>query len=112
MYFHIMNKDNRPVISGDLVLMRPHTVCSEINKTLCFLVYMHDVEINHEEFPVWAEKHLKCNYPKPSGGKPATSDYDYIEFSLGEFRDDYDFMITDRRMGSGTKRTARTLERT
>jgi hypothetical protein len=97
MYFHIMSADNKPVISGELVLMRPHTTCSEVNKTQCFLVYMHEVEINEELFPTWKELHLKHNAAQGSGGIKATSEYDYIEFSLGRFRDDYDFMISAER---------------
>jgi hypothetical protein len=97
MYFHIMSSDNKSVISGELVLMRPHTTCSEINKTQCFLVYMHNVLINENLFPEWSKKHLKYNKALGSGGIKATSEYDYIEFSLGNFRNDYDFMITDTR---------------
>lgn len=97
MYFHIMSSDNKSVISGELVLISPHTTCSEVNKTLCFLVYMHDVIINKDLFPEWSKKHLKHNHATGSGGIKATSDYDYIEFSLGNFRNDYGFMITDTR---------------
>ena len=97
MYFHIMTSNNKPVISGELVLMRPHTACSEVNNTLCFLVYMHDVVINDELFPKWKELHLKHHSATGSGGVKATSEYDYIEFSLGNFRDDYDFSISNLR---------------
>lgn len=97
MYFHICNKDNKSVISGLLTLMRLHTTCSEVYKTQCFLVYMHDVVINEELFPEWSSKHLKTNSKTGSNGKPAESEYCYIEFSLGEFRDDYDFMICNSR---------------
>ena len=57
MYFHIMSSDNKSVISGELVLMRPHTTCSEINKTQCFLVYMHNGLINEDLFTEWSIKH-------------------------------------------------------
>ena len=97
MYFHVMTSNNESVISGKLVLMRPHTTYSEVNKTQCFLVYMHEVEINEELFPIWKELHLKDNAAKGSGGIKATSEYDYIVFSLGKFRDDYDFMISETR---------------
>ena len=97
MYFHIMSSANKPVISGKLVLMRPHTSCSEINNTLCFCVYMHEVEINEELFPIWKELHLKKNAATGSNGIKATSEYDYIEFSLGNFRNDYDFLISNTR---------------
>lgn len=98
MFFHIMTSANNPVISGKLVLMCPHTTCSERHKTLCFCVYMHQVEIADKElFDEWAIKHLKHNKAIGSGGIQPESDYDYIEFSLGNFRDDYDFLITDSR---------------
>ena len=97
MYFHIMSPNNKPVISGKLVLMRPHTTCSEVNKEQCFLVYMHEVQLNEELFPEWSKKHLKHNHASGSGGIKATSEYDYIEFSLGKFRNDYDFMISSDR---------------
>lgn len=96
MYFYIMDKDNKPVISGKLVLMRPHTSASEVAKKRVYLVYMHEV-ITSSTFDEWATKHLRYNKSVASGGKAATSDYDYIEFTLGEFRDDYDFLITDTR---------------
>ncbi len=98
MYFHIMSKDNKSVIGGKLVLMRPHTCCSETVGTRCYLVYMHEVVINENLFSEWATKHLKYNNATGSGGIKATSEYDYIEFSLGEFRNDYDFLITDTHM--------------
>lgn len=97
MFFHIMDNENNPVLSGDLVLMRPHTACSEINKTQCFLVYMHDVIIDETKFSQWAERHLKHNSATGSGGITANSEYDYIEFSLGAFRNDYDFSISTTR---------------
>ena len=97
MYFHIFTSDNKPVISGKLVMLTPHTVCSEINDTLCFLVYMHEVQIDEDKFKPWASKHLKYNNATGSGGIKATSEYDYIEFSLDAFRDDYDFMVCDTR---------------
>lgn len=97
MFFHIMDNRNNPVISGKLVSMSPHTTCSEINKTQCFLVYMHEVVINEATFSQWAEKHLKHNSALGSGGIEATSEYDYIEFNLGNFRNDYKFGIYETR---------------
>jgi len=92
-----MNKNNKPVISGELVLMRPHTTTSEVNNEQCFLVFMHEVQIDDSKFKEWSKKHLKCNRATGSGGIQAQSEYDYIEFSLGQFRDDYDFSISKRR---------------
>lgn len=96
MYLYIMSADNKPVISGKIVLFRPHTTCSEVNRTQCFLVYQHEVEIHNEQlFNDWKSKFLKHNSKTGSGGKPAQSEYCYMEFSLGNFRGDYDFCITE-----------------
>lgn len=97
MYFHINDLNNKVVISGELVLFTTHTTTSEQNKTLCFLVYMHKVEINNNLFPAWSSRHLLANRADGSGREAAGSDYDYIEFSLGEFRNDYDFSISRTR---------------
>ncbi len=97
IYFHIIDKDNKPIILGKLVLIRQHTTCSEINKTPCFLVYMHGVELDKDKFKEWANKHLKHNEALGSGSESAGSEYDYIEFSLGKFRNDYDFIISDNK---------------
>lgn len=98
MYFHIMSKDNKSVIQGKLIVMRPHAVCSETHKVRCYFVYMREVVINEELFPEWSKKHLKYNASMYTIDDKADSEYGYIEFSLGEFRDDYDFLITHNLM--------------
>lgn len=98
MYIHIMDKHNNPVISGKLVLMRPHAACSDNHKESCFVVYMHEVVIHNEgEFKLWADRHLKHNSATASGGEPAGSDYDYMQFSVDFGYNQYDFMITETR---------------
>jgi hypothetical protein len=55
---------------------------------------MHKVQIDIKLFDIWASKHLKHNGAIGSNGIHAKTEYDYIEFSLGEYRNDYDFMIS------------------
>jgi hypothetical protein len=98
MYLNIINDEKRKtVLSGELVLFTTHTTCSETHKCVCMLAYIHDVVIDEELFPEWKEKHLKYNKALGSGGRPATSEYNYIEFSLDKFRGKYDFQVTERR---------------
>lgn len=96
MYFYILSADNKPVISGKCVLLKPHTVCSEVNKTQCFLVYLNNVEIHNEDLlNDWKSKYLKYNKAIGSNGISPNSEYCYMEFALGNFRGDYDFSITN-----------------
>jgi len=98
MYLNIINlKERKTVIIGKLTLFTTHTTCSEKHKTVCMLAYMHEVVINEDLFPEWKEKHLKYNKATGSDGIAATSEYDYIEFSLDEIRGIYDFQITNSR---------------
>jgi len=98
MYFHILNSDNISVISGDLVLLTCHTAVSIDNNTPCMLAYLHDVEVNEELIDAWSNTHLITNKPSGCGGKPASSEYNYIEFKLDtNYRKGYDIMVTNRR---------------
>lgn len=97
MYFHIVNSKNEPVISGKMALMRPHTTASEKAGKQAFLVYMQDVELDKEKFQDWSSRYLLYNRAVGSGGKPAGSEYDYIEFILDEFRGGYSFMVSETR---------------
>jgi len=89
-----MNKSNKVVLEGKLILMRPHTSSSETHKKEILLVYTEDTKIvNEEDFKEWSKDHLVGNQEY----RDKNCEYGYMEFSVGNTRNSYDFMITENK---------------